>query len=49
MLIAANSLIQMNVRMAERTLQAEKTAEDAQVAVFQKDMEIHELKLALSE
>jgi hypothetical protein len=43
LLLAAQSLIQMNGRMAERILKAEKSAEDAQVALLSKDMENYEL------
>jgi hypothetical protein len=43
LLVAASSLIQMNAAMSEKLLVAQQTAEDAQVQVFYKDMEIHEL------
>jgi hypothetical protein len=42
LLVAASSLIQMNAAMSEKLLVAQQTAEDAQVQVFYKDMEIHE-------
>jgi hypothetical protein len=43
LLVAASSLIQMNAAMSEKLLVVQQTAEDAQVQVFYKDMEIHEL------
>jgi len=48
MLLAAQALIQHNVKLSDRVLKAEKSAEDAAVSLLSKDMEIYELSQALA-
>lgn len=49
MLLAAKALIQHNVKLSERVLKAEKTAEDAQVDLLSKDLENYELTQSLAD
>lgn len=49
MLLAAKALIQLNVKLSERVLKAEKFAEDAAVTLLSKDLEIYELSQKLSD
>lgn len=49
MLLAAKALIQLNVKLSERVIMAEKFAEDAAVNLLSKDLEIYELSQKLAD
>lgn len=44
LIVACGTLIRQNAILSERTLRAERSAEDAQVNLLAKDIEIHDLK-----
>lgn len=48
LIVACRTLISQNALLSERIVDAERIAEDAQVKILAKDIEIHDLKGQIS-